>query len=116
MYYAYIYSFLTYSLAVWGKAAKVRINRIVSLQKQAIRLVYGIKRLDYVAPIACKNSILLLPELYEISLSSFFFCCFVMHNNANLFVSLIVCQGIIPRNGLNATSTRNSQLTFTCLM
>ena len=44
-------------MAVWGNAAKVHMNRIVTLQKQATRLVYGIKRLDHVAPIAYKNSI-----------------------------------------------------------
>ena len=59
MYYAYIYLFLTYNMAVWGNATKVHINRIVTLQKQAIRLVYEIKRLDHVAPMAYKNSILL---------------------------------------------------------
>ena len=49
VYYAYIYPFLIYSLTVWGNAAKVHINRIVTLQKQIIRLVHGIKRLDRVA-------------------------------------------------------------------
>ena len=73
VYYACIYPFLTYSLAIWGNAAKVYINRIVTLQKQAIRLVYGIKRLNRVAPIAYKNSILLLPKFYEMALSCFFF-------------------------------------------
>ena len=32
-----------------------------------------------------------------------------MYYNASLFVSLFVSQGIIPRSGLSATSTRNSQ-------
>ena len=50
--YAHIYPFLTYCLVVWGNAAKVHINRIVTLQKQVMKLVYGIKRLDHVAPIA----------------------------------------------------------------
>ena len=57
VYYAYIYTFLTSSLAVWSNAAKFHLNRIVTLQKQAIRLVYGIKRLDRIAPIANKNGI-----------------------------------------------------------
>ena len=100
---------MTYSLAVWGNTAKVRINRIVTLQKQAIRLVYGIKRLDHVAPIACKNSILLLPELYKMLLSCFFFRCYIMYYNTNLFISLFASQGIITHSGLSATSTRNSQ-------
>ena len=30
VYYAYLYPFLTYSQAVWGNAAKVHINRIVT--------------------------------------------------------------------------------------
>ena len=33
VYYAYINPFLTYSLAAWGNAAKVHINRIVTLKK-----------------------------------------------------------------------------------
>ena len=109
--YAYIYPFLTYSLTVWSNVTKVHINRIVTLQKQVTRLVYGIKWLDHVAPIAYKNCILLLSELYEMSLSYFFFRCYIMHYNASLFVSLFVCQGrhIISRSGLSATSTRISQ-------
>ena len=105
VYYVYIYPFLTYSLVAWGNAANVHVNRIITLQKQAIKLVYGIKRLDNVAPIAHKNSILLLPELYEMSLSCFIFHCYVMHYNASLFIS----QNIIPHSGLSATSTHNSQ-------
>ena len=110
VYYAYIYPLLSYSLAVRGNAAKVHINRIVTLQKQAIRQVYGIERLDQdFVPIAIKNSILLLPELYEMSVSCFIFRCYVMHYNASLSVSLFVRQGILPRSGLSGTSTRNSQ-------
>ena len=75
------------------------------MQKQAIRLIYRIKRLDHVAPIAYKNSILLLLELYEMSLSCIFFRCYIMHCNASLFVS----QGIIQRSGLSGISSRNSQ-------
>ena len=55
VYYAYVYPFLTYSLAVWGNVVKVHINRIVTRQKQAIRLGYGIYRLDHAAPKAYKK-------------------------------------------------------------
>ena len=48
-------SLLAYSLAVLGNAGMVHINRIVTLRKQAIRLVYGIKRLDYVTPTTYKK-------------------------------------------------------------
>ena len=44
VYYTYIYPFLTYSQAVWGNAANVHINGIVTLQKQVIRLVHGTKK------------------------------------------------------------------------
>ena len=90
VYYACIYPFLKYSQAIWDNAAKVHINRIVTL-KQAIRLVYRIKRLDHVAPIAYKSSVLILPKLYDMILSSLFFRYYIMHYNATLFTS----QGII---------------------
>ena len=96
VYYAYIYPFLTYSLTVWGNVVKFSINRIVSLQKQAIRLVYGIKRLDHVAHIAYKNSILLLPELYVMSLSCFFRY-YIMHCNASLLVSGTVVNRLVTK-------------------
>ena len=63
VYYAYIYLLLTYSLAVWDNVAKVHINRILILQKQAIRSVYEIKRLNHVAPIAYKNCISLFTRI-----------------------------------------------------
>ena len=104
---------MAYSLAVWGNVAKVHINRIITLQKQEIRLVHRIKRLDRVAPIAYENSILLLPELYEMSLSCSFFRCYNIHYIASLFVSLFVSQGIIPRSGLSATIIPRSGLSAT---
>ena len=56
VYYAYVYLFMTYCLAVWGNVVKVHINRIVTRQKQAIRLGYGIYyRLDHAAPKAYKK-------------------------------------------------------------
>ena len=72
VYYAYIYSYLTYSVAVRGKAAKVHINRVVTKQKQAIKLIYGIKRLDHVAPMPIKIVSYFFFKLYEMPLSCFF--------------------------------------------
>ena len=106
MHYAYIYLFLTYSLAVWGNAAKVHINRIVTLQKQTIRLVYGIKRLDHVAPIAYKNNILLCFKCmkchYHVSFFVVILCIIIL---VFLLVKVLYCM----RSGLSAKSTHNSQ-------
>ena len=46
-----------------------------------------LKDFDHVALIAYKNSILLLSEFYEISLSCFCFRFYIMHYNASLCVS-----------------------------
>jgi hypothetical protein len=108
IYFAYIYPFLMYSLAVWGCAANIHFNKLVVLQKRAIRLVYSMGKLDHVAPVAYAHHMLLLPELYELLLSCFVYRFCKLQYNASLFNN----QGIVVRRDVNAINTRNSNTDF----
>jgi hypothetical protein len=73
IYYAFIYPHITYCLAVWGSAAKVYTNKVLVLQKRAIRLVFSVGKCEHVLPLAHLGSFLLLTELYLKSLYMYMF-------------------------------------------
>lgn len=64
MYFAFVHSRLSYCLPVWGGAASYLLNKIILIQKKAIRLIYNAYFLAHVKPLAYEVRILLLPELY----------------------------------------------------
>ena len=66
IYYAYIYSYLTYALPIWGNSPKVTIHRLFKLQKRAIRVISGIKRLESITKAFRDLKLLQLPELKQI--------------------------------------------------
>ncbi len=39
MYYSFVYSLLTYGITVWGSSSKGNLNKLLLLQKQAIRVI-----------------------------------------------------------------------------
>ena len=92
LYFAYVYPHLCYCMAIWGSAAGVHINRVLVMQKCAIRLMLGIGRLDHVKPLAYVNNLLLVPELYEMQLAVNMYKSCVLCYNVDMFSS----AGYIP--------------------
>ncbi len=39
MYYSFIYSLLTYGISIWGNSSKSNLNKLITLQKQAVRII-----------------------------------------------------------------------------
>jgi len=62
VYYALVYSALSYNVIFWGNASY--IERVLILQKRIIRLIFNLKPLDSCKPIFTNHRILTLPSIY----------------------------------------------------
>ncbi len=103
IYYALIYSHMTYCITVWFNAAAVYISDIVRLQKCAIRLVVNAHKFAHTMPIACELSVLLLNEVYQYKIA----CCVygILHNsdldNLTHKLSYVSSKSVYLRNKTN---------------
>ncbi len=65
LYHALIYPHLSYSLLAWGNASRKELNRTVTLQKKAIRVVNIARYNGHTDPLFKKTNILKLEDMYE---------------------------------------------------
>ena len=64
IYQSLIYPYITYGLAAWGQAAKTHLNKILLLQKRALRIINFSDRRDHVIPLFIDANVLPLNFLY----------------------------------------------------
>ena len=58
IYRSLIYPYISYGLLVWGQASKTNLNKILVLQKRALRLIYFINKREHAIPLFIKANIL----------------------------------------------------------
>ena len=81
LYYSLIYPHLIYGIEVWGSACNTTINRVLILQKRAVRVIaYKDKRQDDYSlpasrPLFVNLKILRINEIFKIYLSCFVYRC-----------------------------------------
>jgi Reverse transcriptase (RNA-dependent DNA polymerase) len=73
LYHTMIYPHLTYCNIVWGCACQTELNRIVTMQKKAIRLITGSHYLSSTAPLFHNLSLLRFPEINKFQTGVFMF-------------------------------------------
>ena len=83
IYNSLIGPYLSYAIAVWGCADKCHINKILILQKRALRFIYFAKQRDHAIPFFLDAGILPISFLYYENI------CALMHD---------VCHERAPRN------------------
>ena len=66
---------ILYGLALWGGTFEKGLNRIVKLQKKAIRLITGAHRMDHCEPRQKELKILSLTDLYKLQVNSLTYDC-----------------------------------------
>ena len=71
---------LSYCLVVWSGANKTNLNKLVILQKKAIRHVAGCDPYDHTSPLFSSLNLLKFTDLINVSIASFIFKCL----NSNL--------------------------------
>ena len=70
IYKSLIHPYLTYGLAAWGQACKTYLNKILILQKRALRLLYFADLHDHAIPLFLEANVLPITFLYYESLST----------------------------------------------
>ena len=82
VYYSLIYSHITYAIEVWGSACKTQLDKILVLQKRAMRLITFNDQYPLVPgplapsdPIFLKLDILKVEDIYKFQVSKFIFKC-----------------------------------------
>ena len=82
IYYSLIYSHIVYAIEVWGSAFKTELNKILILQKRAVRLMLSRDNFTNVpgqrrpsTPLFLKLKLLKVGDIYKYQLSRFIFKC-----------------------------------------
>ena len=64
IYQSLILPYLTYGLTAWGQAAKAHLNKLLLLQKRALRLMYFLNPRTHAIPFFISSKILPIHQLY----------------------------------------------------
>ena len=91
LYYALVYPYLTYCNIIWGGASACHLNKIMLLQKRAVRIITSSNYLEHSTPLFFKLRILKIVDIYK------YLCCMFAHKNLDKYDSVS-----------NIYSTRNS--------
>ena len=65
LYKSLIHPYLTYSLPTWGQAGKMYLNKILILQKRALRLLFFADVCDHAIPLFLEANVLPITFLYH---------------------------------------------------
>ena len=107
LYNALLHPHLSYGLLVWGNANQTHINKIISIQKKAIRLTSKSSYNSHTEPLFKSANVLNLTDLYKHQVVLFMFD-YMKHNLPKSFKNMF-----IPNRHINRTyNTRQSDLYY----
>ena len=73
LYYSFVYPLLLYGNIIWGNCAKINLNKLIKLQKLAIRLIMSIRKRDSTNDHFYNLKIIKLEDLYFYNVSIFMY-------------------------------------------
>jgi len=73
LYYTFIYPYLSYCITAWGNTYKTHLQKLILIQKRAIRIVSFSQRLSHTAELFSNTGILTLSNMYQYHLGIFMF-------------------------------------------
>ena len=65
MYYSFIYPYLNYCIHVWGASRKTYLNKVILLQKKAVRIISGADRLAHTELLFRSLAMLNIDKIYS---------------------------------------------------
>ncbi len=71
MYYAFIYSIMNYGILLWGNNYKSRLNKIIILQKRAVRIISNSQYLTHTNSLFKNLKILKLQDIVRLEVLKF---------------------------------------------
>ena len=75
IYHSIILPYLYYNIIVWGNSSVAAIDRIIKLQKRAVRIIDHASFLAHTSPIFCSLKILRFNDLYVYQVGIFMYLC-----------------------------------------
>ena len=75
LYFTFIYSYMTYCNHVWGTACRTHLNKIIILQKKAIRIICNVNRRTPTDPLFRDLKIVPFLDVNIYSIARFMFIC-----------------------------------------
>ena len=102
IYQSLIHPYLTYGLAAWGQACKNYLNKILILQKRALRMMYFAHRCDCAIPFFIDANALPITFLYYESVLN------LMHDINNNNAPLNIVHLSEKTSGIHSYYTRSS--------
>lgn len=106
IYNAYILPYLSYCIEVWGNACSSYLYPLLILQKKCIRIVCNAPYLEHCKPLAKNLNVLLLNDLYFVSVAVLMYKAF--HDN----VGNTGYFGLFTKTSLLYTRTRQANVNF----
>ena len=97
-----IQPYLLYGIVVWGRAAKTHRNKILFLQKRALRLMYFADYKSHAEPYFLSSRFLPLNFLYYKSVA------FLMHDISNNLSPSYIANLFISKASIHSCKTRSS--------
>ena len=73
LYYSFIYPYMNYCIEVWGSAGSTRIERLVKLQKKAIRIITCSRYRDHTQPLFLRLNLLTVSKIHVFKILTFMF-------------------------------------------
>ena len=110
IYRSLVAPYLTYGLIVWGQACKSFLDKLLKLQKRALRFIYFSDRNQHAIPLFSNAGILTRQFSYELTANLMFD---IRHRNAprnirDLFQTFLIFTPIIPDPLLRTTFTHKA--------
>ena len=100
LYNAFVYPHFMYCICIWGNAYQTYIEPLFKLQKRAMRLIVGAKRLTQSAPIFDRLKVLQIQKLYIYNVLLFMY---KYHNN---YLPSIFVRFFVRNNEIHCYNTR----------
>lgn len=79
LYYAFIYSYLSYCNIVWGSASTGILDSLFKLQKKAVRIISKSDYLAHTGPLFYSLSLLKLADIHKLQICLFILKCKYLH-------------------------------------
>ena len=102
LYYAIIHPHISYCLIIWGNVCKYLLEKILLLQKRAVRIICNVPYLEHTNPLFIKTGILKMRDLYTIQV-----CTFMLKNKLNILPPSCCWKYVAIADNIRCYNTRN---------
>ena len=104
LYNSFIYPYFTYCIEVWGNTCQTYLQPLVIMQKRAIRMIVGAKKLDHTMPLFYSLNLLQINEIYIYCVQLF------MYKYHHGCLPLVFSDFYIRNNSVHDHHTRQQNL------